>query len=786
MKPSQADKIIKWFWILFTIPVALVIGLIAAVWAFADIPSFEDLERPNNKLATQVLAEDGELLTTFHIENRSYVTYEDLSPNLVNAAIATEDVRFHRHSGIDFRSLARVVFKTLLGGDSSQGGGSTITQQLAKTLYPRFETQSRIPGFSKVKMVWVKLKEWVTAVKLERSYTKDEIINMYMNSVFFGSGAYGVQAAAQTFFAKDPIDLTVEEAATLIGMINKPTRYNPVLNPDKSLVRRNFVISQMEKAGFLTEQEKDSIQMIPISLAYQVQDHNSGLAPYFRDMLKRTMSAKKPKRSSYNHVEDFRVDSLQWQNNPLYGWLNKNTKADGTKYNLDKDGLRIHTTINYKMQKYAEEAVEEHLGKDLQQWFWKDLRWKTHKPFSNDIPAATRENLMKQARRWSDRYRMMKDSGASEKEIAKSFRQPVKMRVFSWNKQGYIDTVMTPDDSIKYYKSHLRAAFMAIEPHTGRVKAYVGGPNYRYFKYDNVRQGKRQVGSTIKPFLYSLAMQEGMTPCDKVVNVPQTFDVGDETWTPKSTDKEEWIGQTVTLKWGLTKSSNNISAYLMKQYGPKAMADMMRKMGIGTFIDETYSLCVGAADISVYDMVAAYNTFPSRGVYISPIFVTHIEDNLGNVVGEFHATKKEAIGEHQAYLMANLMQGVVNSGTGVRLRAKYGLKGEIAGKTGTTNNHSDGWFIGYTPTLTAGVWVGAEDPQVHFESLSLGGGSNMALPIWGIFMQKVVKDGTLGVTEEDCFVPSGIKLDLNCTGDDSDAEASVDMNVQDEESAFFD
>ena len=784
MALSKGKKILIVCWILFATPSVIALGLIGSVWFLADIPSFEELERPNNKLATQILAEDGEVLTTFHVENRSYVTYDELSPNLVNAAVATEDVRFYDHSGIDYRSLARVIFKTLLGGDSSQGGGSTITQQLAKTLYPRQEIESSIPGWSKVMMVWIKLKEWVTAVKLERSYTKDEIINMYLNSVFFGSGAYGVQAASQTFFAKDPIDLTVEEAATLVGMVNKPTRYNPALNPDKSLVRRNFVIDQMGKAGFLSEAERDSIKNIPIVLSYQIQDHNSGLAPYFRDMLKKTMSAKQPKRSSYAHVEDYVVDSLQWANNPLYGWLNKNTKADGSKYDLDKDGLRIYTTINYKMQKYAEEAVAEHLGQDLQKSFWNDLKWKRNKPFSNDINQKTINSLMQQARRWSGRYSSMLKDGFTEDEILKSFSKPVKMRVFSWNKKGYIDTLMTPDDSIRYYKSHLRAAFMAIEPHSGHVKAYVGGPNYRYFKYDNVRQGKRQVGSTIKPFLYSLAMQEGMTPCDKVVNVPQTFEVGDDTWTPKSTDKEEWIGETVTLKWGLTKSSNNISAYLMKQYGPRAMVNMMRKMGIGSFLDETYSLCVGAADITVYDMVAAYNTFPSRGVYVSPIFVTHIEDDLGNVIGEFHTTKKEAIGEHQAYLMANLMQGVVNSGTGVRLRIKYGLKGEIAGKTGTTNNHSDGWFIGYTPTLTAGVWVGGEDPQIHFESLSLGGGSNMALPIWGIFMQKVIKDGTLGVTEDDRFIPSGAKLDLDCSGDDGDISAAVP--VLEEEESFFD
>ena len=782
MEEMTRNKIIRWFWILFCTPIVMLTALIAGVWAFADIPSFEELEDPESKLATQVIAEEGEILTTFHIENRSYVSYNELSPNLVSAAVATEDVRFYQHSGIDFRSLARVIFKTLLGGDSSQGGGSTLTQQLAKTLYPREDVSSRIPGMSKVKMVLIKLKEWVTAVKLERSYTKDEIMTMYMNQVFFGSNAYGIKAASQTFFGKSPIDLTVEEAATLVGMVNKPTRYNPVINPEKSLVRRNFVISQMEKAGYLTKHQKDSIQQVPITLSYQIQDHNAGLGPYFRDMLRRTMNAKEPKRSSYAQYEDYVVDSLQWADNAFYGWLNKNTKTDGSKYNLDRDGLRIYTTINYKMQKYAEEAVAEHLGKDLQKSFWRDMRWKKNKPFSDDVDQKTVELLMKQARRWSDRYRTMKAEGSSDAEIWKSFSVPTKMRVFSWNKKGYIDTVMTPDDSIKYYKSHLRAAFMAIEPHTGHIKAYVGGPNYRYFKYDNVRQGKRQVGSTIKPYLYTLAMQEGMSPCDKVVNVPQTFLVQDTTWTPKSTDKDEWIGQTVTLKWGLTKSSNNISAYLMKQYGPHAMADMMRKMGIGCHIDETYSLCVGSADISVYDMVAAYNTFPSRGVYVSPIFVTRIEDNNGNVLGEFTNPKREAVSDYTAYLMANLMQGVVNSGTGVRLRAKYALKGEIAGKTGTTNDQSDGWFIGYTPSLTAGVWVGAEDRQVHFESLSLGGGSNMALPIWGLFMQKVLADGTLGVYETDRFVaPPGVSLNLDCDGSDADAE----LKAEDDESFFF-
>ena len=728
--------------------IAAVLLLVVGTGLFAEIPSFEELENPESKEATLLLADGGEVLSTYHIENRSYVDYDELSPYLVEAAVATEDVRFYKHSGIDFRSLARVGVKTLLLGQSSQGGGSTITQQLAKTLYPREELGRRIPVVWQVKMVITKMKEWITAVKLERNYTKEEIMDMYMNAVFFGSNAYGIKSASQTFFGKEPSELTVEEAATLVGMVNKPTRYNPALNPESSLKRRNFVLSQMEKAGYLTAAERDSISLIPIELSYQ-----------------------------------YVADSLLWADDGLYGWLNKNFKPDGSRYDLDRDGLRIHTTINYKMQQYAEEAVAEHLGLDLQKAFFRDLSKKRNAPFSNDIDAKTRDRVMKQARRWSDRYRNMKASGASEQEILKSFGEPVKMRVFSWNAKGHIDTVMTPDDSIRYYKSILRAAFIAMEPNTGEIKAYVGGPNYRYFKYDNARQGKRQVGSTIKPFLYTLAMQEGMSPCDKVVNVPQTFIIGDTTWTPKSTDRDEWIGRTVTLKWGLTKSSNNISAYLMKRFGPEAIVEMCHKMGVQSFLDPVPSLCAGPADLSLYEMVGAYNTYPSRGVHVDPIFVTRIEDNMGNVLSEFNARKREAISEQTAYLMVNLMQGVVNDGTAMRLRWKYGIKGELAGKTGTTNDQADGWFIGYTPKLTGGVWVGAEDRQVHFESLSLGGGSNMALPVWGIFMNKVLKDGTLGISEQDKFIaPVGMTLNLDCDGSDADAETS---SGYDEES-FFD
>ncbi|MBR3441631.1 MAG: transglycosylase domain-containing protein [Bacteroidales bacterium] len=769
MTKETRKKITKWFWILITIPVLFVLFMILLVWMFADIPSFKELENPENNLATQIIAQDGETLATFHIENRTYVTYEELSPNLVHAAVATEDARFYKHSGIDFKGLARVLFKTILLRRSNQGGGSTITQQLAKTLYPRMEIGRKVPGIYHMKMVWIKLKEWITAVKLERDYTKDEIMTMYLNSIFFGSSAYGVRSAAETFFGKHPSDLTVEESAMLVGMVNKPTRYNPALNPDKALVRRNFVIGQMEKAGYIDKAQRDSIREIPITLNYEIQDHNAGRAPYFRDMIRRVMTAKKPRRSDYKVREDYTADSLAWANDELYGWLEKNTKTDGTPYDLDRDGLRIYTTINYKMQKYAEEAVAERI-KELQADFMKDLKYKTNAPFSNDIDQATRDRLMNQARRWSDRWRLLKKDGLSDSQIQKTFSVPVKMRVFAYNNKGYIDTTMTPDDSIKYYKSMLRTAFVAMEPGTGHVKAYVGGPNYRYFKYDNVRQGKRQVGSTIKPFLYTLAMQEGMTPCDKVVDLPQTFEIpGGTTWTPRSTDSEKWIGKTVTLKWGLTNSSNNISAYLMKQFGPEAMADMMRRMGIQSHIDEVPALCVGPADISLWEMVAAYNTFPSRGVFVSPLFVTRIEDSQGNVISEFANRKREAIGENTAYLMVNLMEGVVQGGTASRLRYRYNLMGEIAGKTGTTNDNSDGWFIGYTPTLVAGVWTGAEDRQIHFQSGTLGQGANMSLPTWGIFMKKVLADGTLGITANDKFIaPAGVVDGLGCTGSDDE------------------
>ena len=775
MTDQAKKKIVLWFWILIISPVAMLLILLMLVWAFADIPSLEELENPDSKLATQVIAEEGEILTTYHIENRTFVPYEDLAPALVQAAVATEDKRFYKHSGVDFESLGRVLFKTLLSRDSSQGGGSTITQQLAKSLYPR---EGHI---GKLGMIKIKLKEWITAIKLERNYTKEEIVDMYLNAIFFGSNSYGISSAANQFFGKRPSELLTEECAVLVGMVNKPTRYNPAINPDFALRRRNLVLDRMRSMDYLTKAECDSLQQLPIVLHSRNADRTTGVGPYFRDMLRRTMSAKKPKRSSYTYAEDFRTDSLLWADDPVYGWLNKNSKTDGSPYDLDKDGLRIYTTINYKMQRYAEEAVAEHLGKDLQRAFFRELKYRRNPPFTADTDKRVIETTMKQARRWSDRTRMMRASGYSDAEIEKSFSVPVKMRVFSWDKPGYRDTLMTPDDSIRYYKSFFRAAFMAIEPGTGHVKAYVGGPDYRYFKYDNVRQGRRQVGSTIKPFLYTLAMESGMTPCDPVLNSPVVIVVnGDETWTPQDTHAN---GEMVDLTWGLAQSSNSVSAYLMQQLGPASMVEMMRKMGINGPIDPVVSLCVGSADLSVFDMVTAYNTFPSGGVYTNPMFVTRIEDRDGNILGQFSERKHEVLSQKSAGEMIQMMRAVVDGGTGYRLRFRYGLSGEMAGKTGTTNDNSDGWFIGYTPTITAGVWVGGEDRYVRFTNNSLGQGANMALPIWALWMKKVVADGTLGVSPTDVF-PDALKGRYCVRASERDS-TSVETTPLDLENYYF-
>ncbi len=767
MLTEKQKKYIRFFWIIIAAPIALLLLLLLCVGLFADIPSFEELENPKSNLATEVISSDGVILGTFHIENRTYISYSELSPNLEHALLATEDIRFYSHSGIDFISLGRVAFKTVLGGDRRSGGGSTITQQLALNLYSERSSNKFLRVFIQ------KPQEWITAIKLERNYTKQEIIAMYFNTVPFGSNAFGIRSAAATFFGKHPSQVNIQEAAMLVGLVNAPTLYSPVRNYDRALQRRNHVLSQMKKYGYITAAACDSLRQLPIELSFSQQDHLSGLAPYFRDMLRRTMMKEKPNPARYSSAAEYSADSAKWENDPITGWIHKNLKTDGSRYNIDRDGLKIYTTIDSRMQRYAEWAVEEHLKKDLQPLFSAEVRRRQRPPFSNDLTSREIDGIMRQARRWTDRYRLMKAAGSSDAEIEKSFKTKTSMTVFSW-KGDIIDTVMTPNDSILYYKSILRASLVAMEPGTGNVRAYVGGPNYRYFKYDNASQGKRQVGSTMKPFLYTLAMQEGMSPCDKVLNVPQTFIVGDTTWTPRTTDKPEWVGKYVSLKWGLTKSSNYISAYLMKQYGPQALIDISHKIGIKSDLPWAPALCLGTCDLNPWEMVGAYNTYPSKGVFIEPFFVVRIEDKDGNVLTTPSPIKREALSPQTAYLMTNLMQGVVNEGTAYRLRSRYIPEGQIAGKTGTTDNQSDGWFIGYMPKLTAGVWVGAEDRSVHFQSLALGGGANMALPIWGLFMQKVLADPSLNINVNDVFaVPTNLVMNLNCDGSDDDITSNA-------------
>ena len=762
-KKSKIKKstIIKLLWGIVGFPFALLLVLILLIQlgVFGPMPTFEDLENPKSKLSTEIISGDGVVIGTFHIENRSYTAYEDLSEHLVEALVATEDARFYSHSGIDLRSLMRVAVKTIGGGDKSSGGGSTITQQLALNLFS--ERESNL-----VKRSVQKLKEWITAVKLERNYTKEEIIAMYFNTVPFGSNAFGIRSAAQTFFGKTPAELNIQESALLVGLVNGPTLYSPVRNPERSLNRRNRVISQMHKYGYITEHERDSISDIPIDMSkYAMQDHNSGIGPHFREMIRRTMYAKKPNKSNYkNKPYEYMLDSLQWENNPLYGWCNKNLRADGSTYSLERDGLKIYTTLNSKMQQYAEEAMAQHLGKELQLDFNKENKHKKRAPFSNTESEEDVKKTMDRAIRQSDRFRVMKADGYSEREILSSFEEPTEMTVFSWNRKGSVDTVMTPRDSILYYKSMLRAGFMAMDPETGYVLAYVGSPSFRYMKFDHVRQGKRQIGSTVKPFLYTLAMEEGLDPCYTVQNIPTKVELPNgQFWEPKNTGKKEDIGRTVTLKWALATSNNWISAFLVDQFGAQALADITHRLGIKSYMEPVPASSLGSSDFTLFEMVGAYATYANKGVHTEPFYVTRIEDNKGNVLASFTQERNEAISAQTAYLMLNLMQGVVNYGTAGRLK-RYVPQGAIAGKTGTSNDQADGWFIATMPKIAAGAWVGGEDMSIHFSTLAKGGGSNMALPIWGLFMQKVIKDGTLGISPEDRFaVPPGMDgFNLDC------------------------
>ncbi len=754
-------RLLKWFWgsVLLGLLFIFLLFFLISKGFLGIMPSFEELENPKSNLASQVISEDNQVLGNFAIENRTFVDYSELSPYLVNALVATEDLRFYDHSGIDPRGLARVMLRTVILGDKGSGGGSTITQQLAKLLF-----------HEPAKNIWdrglQKLNEWVIAVKLERSYTKNEIITMYLNKVGYIYDAYGIKSAAQTFFATSTDSIKIEEAAVLIGMLKNPALFNPVRRPDTTEFRRNVVLNQMRKAQLISDTEYDSLRIIPLTLKFARRDHKEGVAPYFREHIRLTLSANFPERKNYPaYLNDkFIADSIEWEKNPIYGFINKNLKPDGSKYNIYSDGLKIYTTVNYKMQTYAENAVKQHLSEDLQKAFFREKKGRSRAPFTNKITQEQYESIINRAIRNSDRYRNMQQAGVSKDSIMMSFKVPVPMEVFTW--QGERDTVLTPLDSIIHLKFYLRASFFSIDPNNGHVKAYVGGPNFKYFMYDMVSQGKRQVGSTIKPLLYTLAMQEGHTPCDLVPNIPQTFVLPDgKTWTPRDDGKHR-KGEMVSLKWGLANSNNNISAWVMKQYNPEAVSDMIHELGILSPIDPVPSLCLGTPDFSLNEMVSAYSTFANKGVRIEPLMITRIVDRFGNVIAQFTPNKKEVISEQTAYLMLNLLQGVVNRGTAIRLRYTYKFTAQIGGKTGTSQNHSDGWFIGVTPNLVSGVWVGGEDRDIHFDGITRGQGANMALPIWALYMQQVYDDDSLAVTQADIFEPPvDFDISLDCDDD---------------------
>ncbi len=757
-------KYLIWFWALFIFPFAFVTTLFILISKekLGPMPSFEELENPEYYLAAEVYSEDGVLIGKISIENRTWTEYKDLSPYLTNALIATEDIRYYRHSGIDIRGLGRAAIRTILMGQSA-GGGSTITQQLAKQLYPR-DTTRNSALMRKIKLGVSKFKEWQTAVKLERSYTKEEIITMYLNKFDFSYNAIGIKSAAKVYFNTTPDSLNLQQAAVLIGMLKASTKFNPVRNYNVMLQRRNVVISQMQKYGYITAKMADSVKKLPIEVNFKFEDHNTGLATYLREYIRKTMRKPIPDRNKYVQESSYEDALWEWQNNPLYGWCNKNKKPDGTAYDVYKDGLKIYTTINSSMQKYAEEALAEHLSKEVQPDFYRRARSFKNPPYSDDLTKEEVDDLIMASVKQSDRYYIMRARGIPEDSIMMAFNTRVKMRVFSW--KGDRDTIMTPLDSIWYYKYFIRSAFMVEDPHNGYVKAYVGGPDFRYFKWDGVTEQKRQIGSTIKPFLYTIAMQNGYSPCYEVEDIPRSFDMPGDTvpYTPKSSGPREFHGKMVTLAWGLAESENYISAWLMKQFKPMAVTDLMHKMGVRSFIDPVPSIFLGTSDIKLEEMVGAYGTFANKGVYTRPMYVTRIEDKNGNTISKFTPKIEEVLSENQAFLMLNLLQGVVRNGTGRNIRREpYNLMNQIGGKTGTTQKHSNGWFMGVTPNLVGGVWSGWEDQAIHFETIGEGSGANMALPIMARFLQKVYSDPLLGIMEADEFEhPSDFNMELNC------------------------
>lgn len=730
LPPKKIKKYLRVFWALVIAPfvlIFLIVFMVSMEW-FGELPKIEDLQNPQINLATEIISSDGKILGKYYAENRVNVKYKDLSPYLINGLIATEDARFADHSGIDLRGLFRVFFRTVIGGDQSGGGGSTLSQQLAKMLFPREKNQS------KIHLAMRKIKEWIIAARLEKQYTKEEILTMYINKFDFINLAVGIKSASKIYFNTTPDSLKIEQAAMLIGMCKNPSLFNPLRRADTTMHRRNVVMSQMMKYGYLSKQQYDSLKQLPLGINFQQEDHTLGLAPYLREYLRDNFMKK---------------------------WCAENPKPDGIPYDVYRDGLKIYTTIDSRMQRYAEQAMEQHM-KEVQEKFFKECRQKKNAPFDWRVTGEEIKSIMTSSMHRSERYGNLKAAGMNANEIEKNFQTPVPMRVFSW--KGEIDTTMTPIDSIRYYKSFLRSGFMSMNPHTGHIKAWVGGINYKHFKYDQVKTAKRQVGSTFKPFVYALAIMEGWSPCQKIPNVPVTFELPEQPpWTPANSSDKKYNGKMLTLQFALALSINWVTAYIMKQFGPEPVVQLAHRLGITSEMVPVPAICLGTAEISLYEMVGAMSAFANRGTRIDPIFVTRIEDKHGRVLSDFRPHTEEAMDEEKAYVMIQLLKGAVQYGTGVRLRYRYKLMQPMAGKTGTTQNHSDGWFMGITPDLVSGVWVGGEDRSIHFSALSEGQGAAMALPVFAYYMQKVYADKKINLYQGDFEKPTKkISVEMDC------------------------
>ena len=744
-RAARTKKMIRALWTINFCGVALVmlIGVMIYHGYIGYMPPVEGLLNPEDRFASRLFTSDGVEMGRFYQSrnNRVYADYSEISPNVINALIATEDERFMQHSGIDIMALSRVLFKTILLRQKNAGGGSTITQQLAKQLYSP-ESDGLMDRFIQ------KPVEWAIAVKLERYYTKEEIIKMYLNQFDFLNNAVGIKTAAHVYFNTTPDSLKIEQAAMLVGMAKNPSLYNPVRadRKDAAVGRRNVVLQQILKADLITEAECDSLCALPLDVKFTKVDHKDGIAPYFREAVRLMMQAKEPRRGDYPDWDQQRFvdDSIQWATNPLYGWVEKNPKPDGTKYNIYTDGLRIYTSIDSRMQKYAEEAVIDHLKNTLQPQF--DREKGSRGPYttnSAELGQLTPRKLIDRAIRQSERYRVLKNAGMSDAEIMEEFDKPVDMTVFSYD-GGQVQKTMSPRDSVVYQKMFLRAGFMSMDPLTGQVKAYVGGPNFHFFQYDMAGVGRRQIGSTVKPFLYTYAFEEGFTPCDMFLNAQPsiTLPTG-EVWAPRNTGHAR-IGEMVDLYWALTNSNNWISARLMSELSPSTLARTMHTFGITNHLDPVVSLCLGPCDVSVREMVTAYTAFSNKGLRVDPIYVTKITDNNGNVISEFTPQYTEVMSQEAYFKMVNILQNVINSGTGSRLRrAPYNITAVMGGKTGTTNYNADGWFMGFTPNLVSGVWVGGDERYIHFNRMAQGQGAAMALPIYGLYMKKVYADKSL-------------------------------------------